>query len=233
MKKDKIGLSISVGITCFILFLAIFMQFKAVNQVDIIGIETMRETELRSELATWKAKYSEITEQNNEIYNKIQKYEEDNISDTQKQELMEEELLELNKMLGVTDVYGQGIEITLKEIETADTNIEATDLILIVNALKGSGAEAISINDHRIISMSDIVQINTTTSAFIKVNSQRIIAPYIIKVIGNPTYLESSLIGSGGKAEELKHLGHEVSIIRKDIVEIPKYDKDISNKYIK
>lgn len=233
MKKNKIVLAITIGFACFILFLAIFMQFKVVKQTDITGIEAMKETELRSELAEWKAKYNEIITQNDEIYTKIQQYQEENQTDSQTQELMQNELSDLNKMLGVTDVVGQGIEITIREIETAETSIEAVDLSLIVNALRGAGAEAISINNKRIIAMSDIVQISTTTSSFIKVNGQRIIAPYVIKAIGNPSYLESSLIGSGGQADELKNLGHDVSIERSNTVEILKYDKDISTKYMK
>ena len=60
-------------------------------------------------------------------------------------------------------------------------------MLLIINALKAAGAEAISINDERIVNMTDIVLI---TNTFIKVNGQRIQMPYIIKAIGNQTYLE-------------------------------------------
>ena len=52
-------MSITIGIACFALMLVMFMQFKVVEQTDITAIETMRETELRTELADWKAKYEE------------------------------------------------------------------------------------------------------------------------------------------------------------------------------
>jgi uncharacterized protein YlxW (UPF0749 family) len=233
MKKNKIVLSVTIGLTCFVLFLAIFMQFKVVKQTDIAGIETMTEAELRTELAEWKSKYAEITEQNDETYEKINQYQEESNTDSQTQELMESELSDLNKILGVTDVEGKGIEVTLVNEDTADADIEAIDLSLIVNALKGAGAEAISINDQRIIAMSDIVDITTVNAFYIKVNGQRISSPYVIKAIGDPAYLEASLIGSGGYADELKALGHTVTIVRKDNVEISKYSKEISNKYIK
>ena len=52
---------------------------------------------------------------------------------------------------------------------------------MIVNELKQAGAEAISINEERIINMSDIV---TIRSNFIKVNGQRILLkPFEIKLI--------------------------------------------------
>ena len=132
--------------------------------------------------------------------------------------------------LGKTDVEGQGIEIIIRETENEEiTRISADDLLLIVNALKLAGAEAISINGARIINMSDIVDIN---NSFIKVNGQRIVAPYVIKAIGNQTYLESGLIGNGGYVDELKKIGHDISIEKINKVKITKYNGEIKTKYI-
>ena len=92
-----------------------------------------------------------------------------------------------------------------------------------------SGAEAISINDERIINMSDMVDIN---QSFIKINGQRIVAPYIIKAIGNQSYLESSLISNGGPVDEMKKIGQDVSITKSNKVIVPKYNKEIKIKYM-
>jgi uncharacterized protein YlxW (UPF0749 family) len=99
----------------------------------------------------------------------------------------------------------------------------------LVNDLKLAGAEAISINGERIVNMSDIVEISNT---FIKVNGQRILSPYIIKAIGDPTYLESSLLGSGGYAEQLKDEGFSVVITKSSKVKIDKYNDEITTKYM-
>ena len=77
--------------------------------------------------------------------------------------------------------------------------------------------------------MSDIVDIG---SSFIKINGQRILAPYVIKAIGNKAYLESSLLGNGGAAEQIKKMGHEVQITQNNNVLIKKYNGDINYKYI-
>ena len=74
-------------------------------------------------------------------------------------------------------------------------SITNDDLNKIVNELKLAGAEAISINDERIINMSDVFMTNDNT--LMLVNGQRIIAPYVIKAIGDQTYLESTLVGKG------------------------------------
>ena len=92
-----------------------------------------------------------------------------------------------------------------------------------------AGAEAISINDERIINLSDIVDIN---DSFIKIPGQRILAPYVIKAIGNSSYLETALTGNGGHVDEMKKIGQNVSIQKLDKVKILKYNNEISTKYI-
>lgn len=231
MKKGKITMTITIGIACFALALVMFMQFKIVTQTDITSIQTMREEELRGELASWKEKYQEAEQQYKEVQDKIEEYKEKKESNIETAELIQEELKQSRMLIGKTDVEGEGIEITIKEAENIDfSSIKASDLISIVNSLKAAGAEAISINEQRIVNMSDIVDINDT---FIKVNGQRILAPYVIKAIGNKSYLESALLGLGGYAEQLKNIGHEVKIIKLDKVLIKKYDSEINYKYIK
>lgn len=235
IKKGKITLTITIGISCFALVLIMFMQFKIVDQTDITSIENMRESELRTELANWKAKYEETNEKYEETNTKIQEYKMSKQSNKEAGKLVEEELQQANKLLGKTDVEGTGIEIILKENDNEEiSKINADDLLVIVNALKLAGAEAISINDQRIINMSDIVNINTSNSynLFIKVNGQRILSPYVIKAIGNQTYLEGELLGSGGYVDELKKIGHDVTIEKVNKLKIPKYENEIKIKYM-
>ncbi len=99
--------------------------------------------------------------------------------------------------------------------------------------LNNAGAEAISINNERIINMSDIVDINLNDYEwFIKVNGQRILAPYEIKAIGNQTYLESALLGNGGYVDELKKQERNISIEKVNNIKITKYNDEIKTKYI-
>ena len=234
IKKGKITMTITIGIACFVLVLVMFMQFKIVNETDITSIENMRETELRTELANWKSKYDEVNAQYEDTQSKIEEYKQTKESNEETEKLVDEELLAVNMNLGKTDVEGEGIEIILKETDNEEiSQINADDLLVIVNALKLAGAEAISINDERIINMSDIVNINANTDdLFVRINGQRILAPYVIKSIGNPTYLESELLGNGGYVDQLRTIGHDVSIEKKDNIKILKYNDEITTKYI-
>lgn len=228
-KKGKIIMAIVIGLSCFILSMVMFMQFKVVSQTDITSIENMREAELRAELSNWKQQYDEVDKRYQEVTATAQEYQNKEESDNETSQLLQSELSQINMLLGKTDVTGPGIEIVLKETESTDTSINASDLLVIVNSLKQAGAEAISINEERIINSTDIVDIN---NSFIKVNGQRILAPYVIKAIGDSAYLESSLLGSGGYADELKGYGYDVSIEQDSKIEIGKYEDELTNKYM-
>lgn len=230
IKKGKITMTITMVIACFALALVMSMQFKIASETDITSIENMREAELRTELANWKSKYEEVEKKYEETSSKIDEYKQNKESNEDTEKLVDDELQQVNMQLGKVDVQGEGIEVTLRETDKEEiSRITADDLILIVNALKVSGAEAISINDERIINMSDMVDIN---QSFIKINGQRIVAPYIIKAIGNQSYLESSLISNGGPVDEMKKIGQDVSITKSNKVIVPKYNKEIKIKYM-
>lgn len=230
MKKGKIIMTITIGIACFVLVAIMFMQFKIVNETDITSIEVMQEAELRTELSNWKEKYEEANQKYEETKATIEEYRQTKESNEETSKLLEQELEQVNMALGKTDVEGQGIVITIKEGETDEFNkISSDDLLIIANALKLAGAEAVSINDERIIRY-DMASINNNT--FIKVNGQRILPPYVIKAIGNPTYLESELVGSGGYVDVLRKLGHDITIEPSDKVLINKIKEDITTKYI-
>ena len=229
MKKGKIAMTITIGIACFALVTVMTMQFKVVNETDIMEIENMQESELKTELANWKTRYEEIDAQYQETTQRIEEYKNDEESNNEASRLVHEELEQMNTLLGLTDVHGEGIVITLKSKENASA-ISADDLLIIVNALKFAGAEAISINDERIINTTDIV--NILDGSFVKINGQRILEPYVIKVIGNQSHMESAVTGNDGKVEEFQTLGHTATIEKDDDVTIGKYNGEIETRYI-
>ena len=135
MKKGKKTMMVTIGIACFALSCVTFMQFKIVNETDITSIETMREGELRTELANWKSKYEEADKQYQELEAKVEEYKQKRESNNETSELVMEELEEANMKLGKTNIEGQGIEITIKPSQSEEiAAITADDLINIVNS---------------------------------------------------------------------------------------------------
>lgn len=230
MKKGKITMTITIGLACFVLIAVMFMQFKIIGLTDVTNIETMREEELRTQLANWKTQYEEVNQKYEETQETIKEYQEKKQSNDETAELLQQELDQINMILGKTDVQGQGVIITINKVESEDVPaISAIDLQLIVNSLKNAGAEAISINNERIINTTDIVDI---ADLYIKINAQRILAPYKIKAIGDQTYLESGLLGNGGIVDELRSVGEDIKIEKSNKVVITKYTGEIKSKYM-
>ena len=234
ISKEKIVMAITIGIASLALMLVMFMQFKVVEQTDITGIENMRESDLRVELADWQTKYEELNERYQEVVAKMEEYQNEKESGEETAKLLETELAQLNMILGKTDVEGEGIEIVIQDNEGAELSEGATvkaiteeDLLKILQELWGAGAEAISINGKRIIAMSDVVSLQY----FLKVNGDRILSPYVIKAIGNQSYLESSVKGKGGHVDELEDLGHTVTIEKNRRVKIEKYEGFYVSRY--
>lgn len=236
INKEKLVMSITIGIACFALMLVMFMQFKMVEQTDITAIETMRESELKLELSSWNEKYNELYTRYVEVVTKLEEYKNESVSDQKTAQLLQAELEQINEALGKTDVEGEGIVIQITDMGgtqlTEDVPVEsinAEDLLRIINELFAAGAEAISINGNRMILTSSIFSIEED---ILKVNSKRVSSPYIINAIGNPDYLKSSVSGKGGIVDELKELGHKTSVDVSDRILIEKYENDISTKYI-
>ena len=243
MRKDKLVVIITIGIVCFLLALVIFMQFKVTKETRETNIDTMQEAELRQQLANWKTQYDDIKQKNDEIQNTINSYNEESFSDNKTRETLEQELSTLEMALGLTDVEGPGVIITLtekKQSELAEdediTPIYAEDLIQIINYLKDAGAEAISINDERVVNTTDIVDLLTDSekiSDIIKMNSKHLrTRDYTIKAIGNSSYLESSIFGKGGYVEQLDISGIKATIEKSNKVKILKFTGDYNVNYI-
>ena len=187
MNKNKIIMSVIIGLLCVILVSVMFAQFKTVEETDITGIEKAREAELQSMLASWKTKYEEVEEKLADTQNKIDEYKAKIDSNEQASELLDKELEQTNLLVGKTAVTGEGIIVTLED--NNEKTIVASDLRTLINELKLAGAEAISINGKRIVNMTEIVDVN----GFILINEERVISPYVVKVIGDQTYLSSAL----------------------------------------
>jgi len=230
VKKGKYVVTVTIGIICFILVFTMFVQFNTIEQTDLANIATMRETELREELAKWNTKYEDLYQKYEEDKVKLEEYKLSLGTDVEAKELLEKELKQTNMLLGLTEVKGKGIKVILSDNEEED--IEAYDLLELVNELRLAGAEAISINGERIIAMSEIVDINYS---FIVVNGNRISSPYVVKAIGDQTYLESGLTAKeyGYMDNIIKGNGKTATLERVDSLVIPKYIGELKMEYAK
>lgn len=237
MNQKKI--SIIIGCMCLILTLGISVQIKTIKN---IGTSTTGsndiENKLKDEILKTKEKYDNLY---NSLENAEIKLEEERTKATQNNgdlEELEKEITLGNKALGLTEVTGPGVIITLNDNQQSkldsfilDPNsvlVHDMDVIRVINELKNSGAEAISINDQRITSTTAV----ECDGNVIKVNGVKVGTPFVIKAIGLPEYLTGGLTRYGGYLMYLKEeRGIEVGINKPEKVTIPKYTGVIKFQY--
>jgi len=229
MDKEKIKISIVLGIISIFLVSLMGVQIKTIKKTDITALETMQEDELRTEILNLKEKNDELRSKISDNEEKIKEYKETINNNQKAEELLNNELKEYEEKIGLTDVNGEGVIITLTD--TSDRSYSYSNLVDYINELKYAGATAISINDYRIISTTEIVEIS---KKYILLNTdQRISSPYVIKAIGNKErILEVFNLKDEGYIDLYRDAGYSVEIEGNDDIAIKKYDKEIKFDYI-
>lgn len=210
---------------CIILTCVIFMQFKTAWQTNLTDIKNMNEDELKSEILLWQNRYNEIDQKLKSRNQTIDEYESILQNNDETAKVIDKELHELEKLIGITDVEGNGVVITLEDNE--DRGVTAGALLNLVNELKYAGGEAISINGIRIVNMTDIVDVNY----IVQIEGQKLSSPYIIKCIGEQNFLSSTLNSKDGYIQTYTDSGINVKMELQNNIKIDKYNGNFDIKY--
>ncbi len=232
--KNKKTISIVLGFMCFALTLGICIQLKTVKGSNSIVGQSYGEDDLRAEVLKYKEKYDNKYKELEKAEKELEIARQNSTENNSELEEKEEKIKQGNKMVGMTEVKGPGIILTLsdskKEASTAlnvsDLLVHDADVLSVINELKNAGAEAISINDQRLVPTSSI----SCGGNIIEINGEKVGAPFIIKAIGLPEQL-AALSRPGGYLEILKKATVGVDLKKTTSVTIPKYTGVITYKY--
>lgn len=229
MNEKKI--SLILGIMCLVLTCGIVVQIKTINGTGTTISTNAKENELRDAVLKAKEKYDNLYASLEDAENRLEVERTNATQNNTELEGLENTIKEGNKILGSSEVTGYGLIITMNDSQKiplsswyADTNllvVHDTDLMNVVNELKNAGAEAVSINEQRIVTTSAI----ECDGNVIKVNGEKIGAPFTIKAIGLPEVL-ISVNRVGGYLDnwkEYRYLDITVSKADKEKITIPKY----------
>jgi len=145
---------------------------------------------------------------------------------------LKDELDRLRALAGLTELEGPGVEITLRDASLNSISpfvpdeqkvVHDSDLRLIVNGLNLGGAEAISINNERIVSVSSIRCVGPT----ILINNKPVSSPFVIRAIGDPDRLVEGLYQEQTLKYYLEevypYIGIDIKIRRLEKGRIPAY----------
>ena len=227
---NKKYIAISLGIMCLALTVAIVIQFKTITDANKVT-GTTANGELKTEVLRLKEKYENAYEDLNELDSILEEKRKLATSNDESSLKLQKELRTLNALIGRIDVSGEGVIITLADNRNVTNQtisiydnisnylIHDTDLLMLVNELKNAGAEAISINDERIINSTSI----TCDGSVVLVNGNKLSSPFTIKAIGSQALILGAIQRTGGLLEELYAYGLVSSVTQASNITIYKY----------
>ncbi|MGL5634968.1 MAG: DUF881 domain-containing protein [Sarcina sp.] len=186
--KQK-GSKVSLGIVCALCSFLVISQFKTIKSKNINSINSGDKEQMMSEIEGLKQEKQELLAKNKTLKESIDRIEEKAVSEGQVEKEVKELLDKSRMILGEEDVKGEGIilYITMESplvVGQNATTIRENELTHIINLLKFSEAEAISINDYRITLQTGIKYVNNA----IWIGDEGRISPnepIVIKAIGD------------------------------------------------
>jgi uncharacterized protein YlxW (UPF0749 family) len=215
-----------VFIATIILGVLISMNF---NFKGIQSYSQLNATEYQNAVEERAALYRDIgnlQEDNNEKKDKIRNYAQNDKKNDKILDDMKTQISDYKSFIGSNNVVGPGIILKINdgttnalEENTDEINnklLHDNDMALVLNELRVAGAEAISVNNHRILPWSGVI----CNWAFLGFDDGGMeYAPFNIYAIGDPEKLKAALLEDGSHVKQL--------MLRKLYVDIKVVDKII------
>lgn len=229
-----------IAIVCGLLGFLLAYQFKVLSNKNIESkISNYDKNDIISEVESLKKEKEELASTNSKLSDQLKQMEETAAKNGDMGQDIKNQLDEARMHLGIVDVKGQGIVLTITpktSIFGSTTNDSSRDLgedelVHIVNLLWYSGAEAISINDIRITPQTGIktagngVAIGSTGKAYPR-------DKITIKAIGDKGRLNVG-ISFPGSLEYLALPNYNNEVKSEDDIFIGKSKQSLKSDFIK
>lgn len=232
---SKANAQISVAVVCCILGFMLTHQFKMLMKQDkTLNLTNKNSTDVTVEIEQYKKQKQELEVKVDDLQNQVKNYEKAAAGKSDATKNLLKELEDTRILTGTTDVKGPGIIIYLTPDSRLFTNsmeehITDKHLVYLVNELKFAGAEAISINDIRIVSRTGI----RTAGNYILINDEKISpsSRIVIQAIGDKNLLYGDM-SFPEVFNDFKGLC-DVKFEKADSITIKKYNKNYKFEYAK
>lgn len=224
----KINKKLGLFFVCFILGFMVSVQFRSVNENSrTISLENKTRNELKEILLDEKRKNEKLTKRYEQIKEELAVFESSYNNMDMRVNSVKEEVKILEIFSGYTTIKGKGVVITLGN--KSDSLVSEVQLLAIINELKIAEVQAISINDERILAMTEVKEDGYN----LIINGKSIKSPLIVKAIIYPekvNNLVKNITEAINKSERLNSIN--VNITTSNLIIIPKTDRlYLSNGY--
>lgn len=206
---------------CFVLGLLVVAQYRSQKAIRtrLEGISSADQATIISNLVAANAQLREEIES---LEVQVRAY--DTVNGGAPLERLVDELNRIKIINGLMEVSGPGVEVRI------DGAISALDLQDMVNELRNAGAEAIEINEQRVVVFSVIA---SDGEGGLTVNGVPIEQPFVLQAIGEPQTMQTALLRTGGLIAvfEHSHAGLTVTVQQRNKLVLPIYSQALNFKY--
>jgi uncharacterized protein YlxW (UPF0749 family) len=195
--------NVLLTVLCIVIGIVAALQYKTIaSRKSAEPDSEARINELLSTINNLHSELNSLEAERNELKSRLEILE----SSTQDEQLaaLREELNSIRTFAGLTTVKGHGVHVRVDFSERTNVNLVQTRLLLLINELRASGAQAISINGVRILAMTEVRVVN---EQYISVSARQLAPPYDIYAIGDATDLYNGLkMGGYGIVDQINEL---------------------------
>lgn len=216
----KLTRNIAITLICVILGVMVAWQYKSVNYYESVSsFENKRVEDLKEELIKLQDTKNDLQTRLEELKQENLGYEKARAGDDEITQNLQKELSVARIFAGLVDVKGKGLIVTLdNDVES----VQDTDVLNVINELRAAGAQAISVNDERVVATTEV----RAASDYIMINGVQMKAPFVIKAISDPDKLERSLTMIGGVLSDLESYQIKADVKKSDEILIKKVRDD-------
>jgi uncharacterized protein YlxW (UPF0749 family) len=210
-------------IVCVAMGILVSLQLKSINSAQNLQISSnLRLNEIQDELITQTRINRDLSDRLTKLNDYVKAVENQTFTADDAFKRIVEEKTNAEIFAGLTEVSGSGITITL--LSGTDSFIRDADIRSVVNELRAAGAQAISVNEERLVAMSEIRE----AGRYIVINGKQFPAngQFVIKAIASADDLTRAITMVNGVGDNLALYNIDYNLIPSDKVTIPRLRED-------
>ncbi|MDN5558913.1 MAG: DUF881 domain-containing protein [Ruaniaceae bacterium] len=191
----------------------IFFIVSAMRQEQEANLDSLSEAELVRLFDDVDSRITELTNERVTLQRELEELQSGADTRAAAAEAAAQQEMARKIQAGVVPVVGEGLEIRIVD---AGGQLPGQSLVSLVQELRNAAAEAIEINDVRVVGRTSIVQREGVTY----VNDTQITSPYTIRAIGDSNMMQVALEMPGGILATIRSRGPFTNLTQEESVEI-------------
>jgi uncharacterized protein YlxW (UPF0749 family) len=190
-----------------------FAIIAQVHQTSLEGLENLREDDLVRIFAGVDQDGERLADEIRGLQSSLNLLQSQSTNEAEAQRAARERLEALGILAGTAKATGPGIVLTITD---PDRKVDAPVLLDTVQELRAAGAEAIQINDVRVVANTWF----TDTEDGVSVTGVPVRPPYVIRAVGDANAMAGAMEIPGGVTATVRRVGGDTDVQIRDEVDV-------------